>query len=275
MPAALPEGAGAAGAAPEVLIPLAAPEPAEGEITVYVKGFLGRNEQAGHFDGWTESHGRARERLGWGSGACGLRWPAGRIAPASLPLPVAAAAKTAWDVYRAAAKLRRLNVVGNLAILAAEQLARTAQLFVAEYRAAERAAAERADVLAATLVGLRGRHDRVRLVAHSLGCRHAIEAIGSLVDAERPDEIHLCAPALREDDVAPALERLAAGRSVLYHASGDLVLRAGFALLSGGPALGAVGARERYAGLEAVDAAAHFDFWVHGEYKRRFGELAR
>jgi hypothetical protein len=237
-----------------------------------VKGFLGRNEQADHFDTWLESHKALGQRLGWGSGAHGLRWEAGRI---SAPLPLGTAAKVAWDVYRAVSQLRRFNVVGNVAMLVGEEVARAAVLFVAEYRAAERAAAERAEVLAECLALLARQHERVRLVAHSLGCRHAIEAVGSLPDEERPHEIHLCAAACREDDIAPALQRLARERTVLYYAPTDLVLRTGFALLSGGPALGVAGPADEYDGMVAVDVSERFDFWVHGEYKRAFGEIAR
>lgn len=35
----------------------------------------------------------------------------------------------------------------------------------------------------------------LRVVAHSLGCRHLLEAVKLLALEERPDEVHLCAPA--------------------------------------------------------------------------------
>ena len=87
--------------------------------------------------------------------------------------------------------------------------------------------------------------------------------------------MHLCAPACREEDVAPALASLARERAHVYFAPGDLVLRTGFALLSGGAAIGAAGLARAHPGLEAWDVSQHFEFWVHGQYQRAFGAMAR
>ena len=102
-----------------------------------------------------------------------------------------------------------------------------------------------------------------------------IEAIASLDAAQRPDEIHLCAPACREEVVQDRLASLARGRTMLYYTPDDLMLRTGFALISGGTALGTAGPTRGYSGLEAIDVSEHFQFWTHGEYKRQFGRFAR
>jgi hypothetical protein len=255
------------------LIPLTRAAAESDEITVYVKGFLGRGEEPDHFDTWLESHREVTERHGWSPHAFGYRWPSGQVG--MPPIPFASAAKLAWDVYGHLSRVRRLNVPAALAMTAGEEIAKIALRFAGEYRAAERAAHERADAFAGALEQLRARHDRIRVVAHSLGCRHAIEAISSLAEAARPDSVHLCAPACREEVVAAQLVSLARGHTALYYTPNDLVLRTGFGLLSGGTALGVSGPEGDYAGLEPVDVSDHFSFWTHAEYKRQFGRFAR
>jgi hypothetical protein len=250
------------------------PEAAESdEVTIYVKGFLARGEEPDHFDAWLDSHREAAQRHGWGPHAVGYRWPSGDVG--HPPIPYASAVKIAWDVYSLVSKVRRVNIPATVALTAGEELARIALRFASEYRAAERAAHERAETFAAVLSELRVRYARVRVVAHSLGCRHAIEAISALTASERPDTVHLCAPACREDAVAERLDLLARERTALYFTPDDLVLRTGFALMSGGTALGSSGPEDDYVALESVDVSEYFQFWTHLEYKRQFGRIAQ
>lgn len=44
---------------------------------------------------------------------------------------------------------------------------------------------ERAEIFALRLLRLRSEHENVRIVAHSLGCRHVVEAISQLNADER------------------------------------------------------------------------------------------
>ncbi len=88
-----------------------------------------------------------------------------------------------------------------------------------------------------------------------------------------PAEIHLCAPAVREDDVADKLSGLARGTTYLYYTEKDRVLDLGFTPLARGRALGFSGPRRARQRLLAVDVSECFDFWVHGEYKDRFSRL--
>ncbi|MEE2664119.1 MAG: hypothetical protein VX681_08375 [Myxococcota bacterium] len=243
------------------------------EVTVYVKGFLGRGEEPDHFDAWLDSHRAAAQRHGWSSHAVGYCWPSGNVG--RPPIPFASAVKIAWDVYGLISRARRVNVPATLALTAGEEIARLALRFASEYRAAERAADERAETFAGVLAELRAQHGGVRVVAHSLGCRHAIEAISALPASQRPDSVHLCAPACLEDTVAARLGSLARSRTTLYFTPNDLVLRTGFALMAGGTALGASGPEGDYARLDPVDVSEYFQFWTHLEYKRQFGRIAR
>ncbi|MBM4268314.1 MAG: hypothetical protein FJ144_17180 [Deltaproteobacteria bacterium] len=248
------------------LIPLVAPY--GDEITVYVKGFLAPGESPEHFDNWRAAHERLVESHGWGPGAVGWAWSAG-TRPA-LPLPLASGAKLAWDVYRAVrhARVAALGMTVGLAV--AEIGARYAAQYVL---AAQRARTE-ARALAGALEDLAVRHARVRVVAHSLGCRQVVEAMRWLPPEKRPHEIHLCAAAVVEEEVCEHLDDLAREKTYLYFSSNDFVLGLAFPLFAWDRALGSVRPAGEYAGLEVIDVSRHFGFRVHAEYKHRFAEFA-
>ncbi len=252
----------------ERLTPLARSRADDREVTVYVKGFLSRGERPEHFDAWLDAHRTLEVTRGWGPRVLGWSWETGR--PGRPPVPVESAAKLAWDVARRLRGARAVGLSGNLAVGVAELALRLA----GQYVVATRAAQARAEVLADRLSGLARRYERVRVVAHSLGCRHVIEAVAHLPRAERPNEIHLCAAACRERDVAASLSGLARGRTHLYFARNDLVLATAFRLMARGRALGAVGPGRAYARLRAHEVGAHFGFFVHHDYARRFPDFA-
>lgn len=243
------------------------------EVTVYVKGFLTRGERADHFEAWSASHAALVSELGWGPRVYGYCWPSGRLPGPAMPLltPLVAG----WRVYSRARHLRRFAALGTVGWVAAEEAVYLAASFVQQYMAASKAAEQRANLLAARLRTLRSRYDYVRVVGHSLGCRHVLEAVTSLPSSRRPDEVHLCAPAFREKDVADKLPQLARVGSVLYHTPSDAVLELGFRMMSGGSPAGSKGLEGEYEGLETVEVSEFFRFWVHLEYKRRFPRFAR
>jgi hypothetical protein len=228
------------------------------EVTIYVKGFLGRGEKPDHFDRWLACHDTLVESHGWGATALGYHWQSGRL----LPGPVAAmgSVKLAWDGVRIVRNLRRATRLGFLGMLVSEELALMGAHFVHQYVIASRSAREQAGDQAAHLHKLAAEERRVRVVAHSLGCRHVIEAVSQLEPARRPHEIHLCAPACKEDHVLEKLSALAQERTV-------------FTPLARGRALGFTGPHRDYDRLVAIDVGEHFDFRVHGEYKNRFAML--
>ncbi len=248
-----------------------APPAADGAATVYVKGFLGRGEEADHFERWLGCHRQLAVTHDWGAGAFGVHWPAGSL----LPKPVAAvgAAKGIVDLARVIRNVRNAAALKGLGLMAAEQAVTIAAHFVHQYVSATRAARERADETAERLRALAAEHGRVRVVAHSLGCRHVIEAAAQLPPEERPHEIHLCAPACREEDVAAKLAGIARERAYLYYTEKDRLLDLAFTPVARGRALGFNGPSSTYAGLLPIDVSEHFEFWVHGEYKNRLDRI--
>ncbi len=247
------------------LIPLAA---AEGdEVTIYVKGFLGSGEEPEHFDPWHRGHRALVDARGWGPVAHGWAWSSGSWL--TIPVPVASGAKLAVDVYRAVRYARVAALGATVGLAVAEIGAR----FVTQYLAAERRAERDAHALAEQLEMLAGRHARIRVVAHSLGCRQVVAASSMLPPDQRPDEIHLCAPALIEEDVREQLTSLASSQTYLYYSSNDLVLGLAFPIVAWDRPLGVTPPEGEYAGLQAIDVSEHFGFRVHGEYKNRFADF--
>ena len=240
------------------------------EVTVYVKGFLGRGEKANHFEPWLVCHKALEESHAWGPNAFGYYWPSSGFSKVAVAV---GAAKGAVDFVRVVRSVRRAVSLGNLGMIVGEQVLTVSALFVYQYLAATRNAQDLAEEHATQLATLAHGDARVRVVAHSLGCRQVIEAASSLPPELRPDEIHLCAPAVREDDVAERLPSLARGATFLYYTEKDRVLDLGFTPLARGRALGYSGPRGAYAGLTALDVSEQFDFFVHAEYKTRFGQL--
>ena len=101
----------------------------------------------------------------------------------------------------------------------------------------------------------------------------AIEASAALAPGLRPNELHLCAPACLEEEVADKLHALARERAHFYYTELDKVLDISFRAMSQGHAIGACGLERDYEGLEGHDVSGAFDFWVHTEYKNRFADF--
>jgi hypothetical protein len=249
-------------------VELARSHPGDREVTLYIKGFLVRGEEPDDFDAWLASHRRLETSHGWGPRARGYCWPSGRLA--TVPVPIANTAKVAWDLYRRSGVLRLSNLAGNVGLAVAELALRLAT----QYLAVSRSVTQRADHLSQKLAGLTARYDRVRVVAHSLGCRQIIEAGSRLPPERRPHEIHLCATACREKDVAAKLPHLAREQTYQYYTANDLVLATAFTAMAWGRALGNAGPHHDYPGLTAIDVSDHFGFRIHGDYKHRFPDFA-
>jgi len=252
------------------LLELRPAHPDDRDVTLYVKGFLSRGEDPDHFESWLACHAELEKTHGWGREAFGYHWPTGRFGKLAAAV---GAAKGAVDVMRVVRNVRRAASMGNLGFIAGEQLATIVALFVFQYMTASRNARELADELADQLRELAVQGRDVRVVAHSLGCRQVIEAAGRLEPAHRPAEIHLCAPAVREDDVADKLSGLARGTTFLYYTQKDRILDLGFTPLARGRALGFAGPSRTRKRLRALDVSESFDFWVHSAYKSRFCHL--
>ncbi|RKP25729.1 hypothetical protein SYNPS1DRAFT_28545 [Syncephalis pseudoplumigaleata] len=260
--------------------------------------FLAEGETPDHFEDWMWSHRllMLSPRHRWSGTVYG--WPSGRWS-SLWPRPSATIASGLYAAYLSSRGLRAVNPAAMLATLGVDAGLHVARM-MQQYRQADRHARERAHQLRERLIALRCQYPCVRVVAHSLGCRHTLEALRSMTDPvqgqrnketaaaaaaadmsdPRPDWLHLCAPACTESDVADVLAAGPARRGTfLYYTRRDIVLSLMFrtmhpqqhrALGEIGPAAG-LGA---YPGLHACAIDDAFGWRVHTAYARRFHQFA-
>ncbi|ORZ20670.1 hypothetical protein BCR42DRAFT_409252 [Absidia repens] len=228
---------------------LSRPADHRSEVTVYVKGFLAESESPENFDDWIHSHKllALSPKHRWGSSALGYSWPSGSSLH-HIPVPLASLGSVAYLVGRNLQQLKHLripspmSIMGALAIDAGLHAGRLAY----QFNVATKESEERAETLAWRLLDLRRKHDYLRVVGHSLGCRHIVEACGLMQQNERPDSIHLCAPAFIKDDILPWVEKGSGGlgkeQTVIYYSHKDLTLGILLRTLLGGTqAVGEIG----------------------------------
>ncbi|KAI8065730.1 hypothetical protein BC940DRAFT_240795 [Gongronella butleri] len=165
-----------------------------------------------------------------------------------IPIPFASLGSAAYLIGRNMQQLRHLrfpspaSIFGALAIDAGLHMGRLAY----QFHVATKESHERAETLAFRLLQLREKYDKIRLVGHSLGCRHIVEACSLLTLRDRPNEIHLCAPALVRNDILPMVAVGSGGigqqNTMIYYSHKDVTLGVLFrALVAGDQAIGEIG----------------------------------
>ncbi|GAB5372083.1 hypothetical protein AAMO2058_001635100 [Amorphochlora amoebiformis] len=235
------------------------------EITIFVKGFLGRHDRPGDFEGWLDAHSRTHfmgDCIGW-------KWGSGKVFEwqRMIPMPLLTLAGVAT---------RRISLTPN-GFLAATigEAGITGIRMYAQYRNAVNNAHAEATALAAFLEASRQTYSTVRIIAHSLGCQLVLNAL-RFPDTKRPDYVHMCAPAVTEERVKEILEGgIASQAARIYYSERDLVLSTAFRLLEQGEALGTTGLLGEYQGILDKDVTEYFNtrIGVHGEYENLFPEF--
>jgi hypothetical protein len=191
-----------------------------------------------YFQYWKQSHQilTQKESHMWNNDAFGWDWPNGRFphqftysSPAQrleheklkaegkiaasdgsefnplsyIPLPITTLALAATQLLTLLLRRRTLlNIINPSMLLATvlHDIAFTIVVGYLEFRQANFNAKQYAHLLRDEILKLNQQYDKLRIVAHSLGAKHAIEAIKLLDIMERPFEVHLCAAALTEND---------------------------------------------------------------------------
>lgn len=252
------------------------------ELTIYVKGFLSPGESEDDFEEWFACHRVLTRTHGWGGARAGYAWDSGAVySIGSVPVPLATLAAASLLALRSVRALASpISLVPVLAAVGLSEAALLAGRLLAQYQAAQTTAAERASDLANVLRDARKSQQRVRLVCHSLGAAHAVRGLALLPGDERPDEVHLCAPACTEADLAPLLgahadSGVARGQAFLYYSAQDAVLASLFRLLARGEhALGAAPPKQTHARLSCIDVSDYFGLSVHSAYREMFAHFA-
>ncbi|KAI8328135.1 hypothetical protein BC941DRAFT_445512 [Chlamydoabsidia padenii] len=220
---------------------LSRPADQRSEVTVYVKGFLAEGDSPENFDDWLHSHRLLvlSPKHRWGSAALGYSWPSGTSLH-HIPVPLASLSSAAYLIGRNYQQLKHFRIPSPLSIMGAVALDVGLHIgrLAYQYNVATKESEERAEMLAWRLLELRRKYDHLRVVGHSLGCRHIVEACGLMQPNERPNSIHLCAPALIKEDIWPWVEKgtdgLGQEQTVVYYSHKDLTLGVLLRTLLGG-----------------------------------------
>lgn len=119
-------------------------------------------------------------------------------------------------------KLRSIHPVGLLTV-ALTDLALLGVQVVNDCRNIDKIIAENQSELEEHLTNLHQRYQRVRVVAHSAGCKLIVKTVQNLPFSKRPHYLHLCAPALTEDEV-PDWQSLAQISTSIYYCTFTIFL---------------------------------------------------
>ncbi|KAI8082796.1 uncharacterized protein BX664DRAFT_361093 [Halteromyces radiatus] len=253
------------------------------EVTVYVKGFLAEGDTPENFDDWLHSHKLLvlSPKHRWGSAALGYSWPSGSSLH-HIPVPLASVGSAAYLIGRNFQELKHLrmpsplSMIGAVAIDVGLHLGRLAY----QFNVATKESQERAEMLAWRLLELRRKHDYLRVVGHSLGCRHIVEACGLMQQNERPNSIHLCAPALVKEDILPWIENGTGGlgkeQTLIYYSHKDITLGILLRILLGGTqAVGEIGLLDSSLDptvtlIDASKSLGGYYIGAHTDYANKF-----
>lgn len=212
-----------------------------------------------------------REQGSWGPHAAAFRWQNGAM---PIPLPLVSGALLGYRLLRLGSNVVKLTPMGLLAGAGVDVAVYTA-LLAAEFYKAEKSIAEQSMLLAETIAKLEGQHKKVRVVAHSLGCRLVYHAANVLPEDKKPHDIHFLAPAFTELEVGPHLDTLARDNVSIYHNEDDYILSLLYTSVTGGArAVGCSGLSGAYNRAKAVNTQPHFSWLVHGEYRNEFHKFA-
>lgn len=240
------------------------------EITIYIKGFLSEGEHPDHFELWLNSHNSLSKTHEWGNNAAGFYWDCGTVSN----IPVASLAHTAWHVIkRGRMAFTKFNPYVIPVIAIHEGLVFAGRI-IHQYQYASKQLPVESIRLREHIRTLMQTHEKVRIVAHSLGCQLLVRSVSSLPLHERPHEIHLCGPAFQEGHFRTHLSDLAQDACFLYYCTRDWILGT-YSFLHGDHAIGYSGPTRKYSKLFPKNVDPYFSLFVHFNYKHHFTPLLK
>ncbi|KAL0477307.1 hypothetical protein AKO1_005292 [Acrasis kona] len=268
----------------------AAPEP---RLTTADEELFRSDKGSEAFRHWKASHNILVEKPThlWAEQCYAWTWPSGSLPQrfrtqdpenvlAFFPVPIATISFAVGNLLRSLYKLKnplRLLSPQMFAAGIIQDAVLTVAMTYYEYNNAKKNAEICAGGFKSAILELRKEYDYIRVVAHSLGCMHVIEGISLLDDDLKPDEVHLCASAVIEEDAKQKLQKgLAKDKTYHYYSSNDAALN--YVLSSatfGGKAMGTGQLKNEYPRTYSQDVSEHFSFFVHNDYASNFHKFAR
>jgi len=275
------------------------------EITVYIKGFLTRGENPENFKVWRNSHLQlCKSNHHWKANALGYFWQTGysktpvdyiiqkipeKIRPDSSPyhkptktqIPfLTLSATTISLALKIFLKTRMLHPLGLVVAFGSDTALIIAQL-LSQYHRARKNAEEHAPMLVKNLLELRKQYPnrKIRVVAHSLGCKLVIKAIENH-EINLIDELHLLAPGITVNEfnkMMTAHQNMTPVKNIfIYHSSEDYMFEL-FSIVEGDHGLGYLGLLEPLPSNVYQKDVTRFlqdSYNKHKEYANKFPDFA-
>ncbi|KAI7901374.1 uncharacterized protein BX663DRAFT_514251 [Cokeromyces recurvatus] len=222
-------------------------------------------------------------------------WPSGN-SNSNIPIPIASVGSSAYLLLKNFKQLKnfKLPTPTSIAGAIALDIGLHATRLAYQFNIATKESHERAEMLAWRLLDLRRKHDYLRVVGHSLGCRHIVEACSLMNFEERPDSIHLCAPALVARDIVDHIKKgtthgllLGQKKTLIYYSKKDITLGILLrTLLMGEQAIGEIGLPEQIGfvqdwldpsvrSMDVSKSLGGFYIGAHTDYANKFHYFAQ
>lgn len=237
------------------------------EVTLYIKGFLSKGETPDDYHLWMYSHNRIAKKHYWDETAKGWSWNCGDI---EYPIPFITGTNLAYSLFSKAKFIKGhpMFMAGGLFLDFGVFLSK----MIYQYYKVEKNTTILSYQLSAELERLSKKYGKVRVVAHSLGCKLLLNAIKDVPKEYRPNYVHLCAPALSEEIYGPILNEVSKNRTCIYYSPNDVILSVLLQILKGRNPIGSSGLSKHYPNVKAIDVTPYFkNFWViHSNYNEQF-----
>lgn len=275
------------------------------QATIYIKGFLTRNEAPDDFIVWRESHLKLCQNTinSWEPYALGYRWQnqsyrshfdhingflfgynknqeLGFRLPINLPVPVMTLSASSANILFKLFKGTRLFTPWGLALAAGQDIALIATQFIFQYQKAKENSFQHGLTLNHHINLLRRNNKYIRVVSHSMGCRLILNA---LLHQDKNqvliDELHLLAPAITQSEFIEFMKKYKGTFPVrkvfIYYSQSDFILDI-FQYLENDSAIGYHGLLNEYQGIKTYDVTQDLQgFNKHKSYSNLFPNFVK
>jgi len=237
----------------------------EPEITIYIKGFLSKNEKPSNFDKWQLTHHKLVFKHNWNEKFIGWQWDCGEV---QIPLPFLSGSNLLYAIYNHT-RILRLNPITLISTLGIDASIFTAMVAY-QYFLVEKNIHMMAPKLALDLIAYSKKYENVRIVSHSLGCKLLLNALPYIPAKHKPRNIHMCAPAFTESDYGHLLNDSSKHQTYIYYTLNDAVLSTLLQMTKNKNPVGAYGLSNNYQKVQTIDVSKHFnDEWIiHNNYHK-------
>jgi hypothetical protein len=238
----------------------------EPEITIYIKGFLSKNEKPNNFDRWQLTHHKLVFKHKWNERFIGWKWDCGEV---QLPVPFLSGSNLLYALYNHTKILRATNPVALMTALGVDASIFTAMV-VYQYFLVEENIHMMAPKLALDLIAFSKKYENVRVVSHSLGCKLLLNALPYVPDKHKPRNIHMCAPAFSESDHGHLLDNSSKHQTYIYYTPNDVVLSTFLNMTKNKNPVGAYGLSKDYQKVKTINVTDYFknEWFIHNNYHK-------